>query len=244
MSDDRQNLSAVAFGTDFGQVKNGEILKFVDGRWSPRGGPEFPRGTRMLLRGMRRALQHWECQTVVDEIIERPGERLPSVKELNAEIPESEWEPGLDGKPRKPWTLYYVFYLLNDDDGCPYYHSNCTYGQMLAYNELANKLTIDAAKGLRGIPILELQSKVMPTTKGPKQRPFYKVHNYFGNSAQVAPQRIESDLTPPTSRAIEHNTGKVEPHTVKPTKRIVETPRGGEDNDSEPDVAAYAHYDD
>jgi hypothetical protein len=86
--DDKLNLPALAFSTDFDQVKNGEILKFVDGRWSPRGGPEFPHGTRMLFRGKRRALQRWECQTLFQEIIERPGERLPSVKKLNDEIPE------------------------------------------------------------------------------------------------------------------------------------------------------------
>jgi hypothetical protein len=177
----------VSFGVNFDQVRNGEILKFVDGRWSPRGGPELPHGTKMLFGGMLKALQHWEFQALIDEIVEKPGEHLPSAKKLNAEIPQSEWEPGLDGKPRPPWALYYVFYLINDEDGCAFYHSNCTWGQMLAYHELENKLAIDEVKGLRGIPILELHSKLMPTPKGPKQRPHYRVADYFGDGmAQVA----------------------------------------------------------
>jgi hypothetical protein len=238
--DDKLNLPALAFSTDFDQVKNGEILKFVDGRWSPRGGPEFPHGTRMLFRGKRRALQRWECQTLFQEIIERPGERLPSVKKLNDEVPESEWEPGLDGKPRKPWALYYVFYLLNDEDGCPYYHSNCTYGQMLAYDELTNKLAIDAVKGLRGIPILKLHSKLMPTAKGPKQRPFYKVAGYFGNgSAQLEREPIE--------QIEEHNASKAEQqHESKPTPAEVKRtgpPPWEDTSDAEPDVSAAPYVD-
>ena len=237
MSQEKNLPVTFGIGIDFNQVRNGEVLKFVDGRWSSRGGPELPHGTKMLLRGMRRALQHWERQTLLDEKIEKRGECLPSVKKLNDEIPQSEWERGLDGELRKPWALYHVFYLINDDDGCAFYHSNCTYGQMLAYHELENKLAIDEVKGLQGIPILELHSKSMPTARGLKQRPHYKVFGYFGNgSAQLEREPIEEIEE-------EHETERLEsqpaPTKAKPAKRTGPAPGEELIDDSEPDVTPY-----
>ena len=78
----------------------GVIAKCVDGRWADSDGLPLP--AELLVVGTTRALQCWKDQYPVDTIIEQPDEPLPDVDELNAKIPEHEWELGLDNKPRPP----------------------------------------------------------------------------------------------------------------------------------------------
>src|SRR5262249_14724467 len=93
----------------------GLILKCVDGRCTDGDGLS-PAG-EMLAVHTTRGLQCWGDKELLDEIVEMPGEPLPDVDELNAQIPPNEWRPGLDGKPRPPWSLQYVAYLLNLESG-------------------------------------------------------------------------------------------------------------------------------
>jgi hypothetical protein len=94
----------------------GLILKCVDGRWTDGDGLA-PAG-EMLAVATTRALQCWKDKELLDYEIEQPGgEPLSDPDELNSKIPMAEWEPGLDGKPRPPWALNWVVYLLDLDSG-------------------------------------------------------------------------------------------------------------------------------
>jgi hypothetical protein len=214
MAIESKNLPTVVNNKDFfivnpDRVKQGAMGSFIDGRWSPRGGETFPPGTIMLLRGMCRAVQGWHGGELIGEYIENPDKPLPDVKRLNAEIPENTWDIGLDGKPRKPYAHYWVVYATNKADGCTYTFSNSTLGQMLGYDELKTKLMIDAAEGKCVVPEIELCSKPMPTSRGPKQRPFFKIVGYFGNGAAQAVE-LEPTPQPPTAAThqIDHNKKK------------------------------------
>ncbi len=169
------------------KVKQGQMGAFVDGRWSPRGGEVFPPGTRMLFRGMVRAVQGWHHNELIGEFIEW-REELPDIDELNKQIPRDTWDLGFDG-PREPYALFHVVYLTNKSDGATYTFSLPTYGQKLAYDELQTKLAIDAAEGKHGIPEIELHSKVMSLRRGPKQRPFYEVVGHFGDDGSAQQQQ-------------------------------------------------------
>ena len=78
----------------------GTIIKCIDGRWDDRDGREFPAGTKMLGLGTREVLQHFHDGTLIEEITEKP---FPDLKELNAAIPQEEWDEGING-PRPPWS--------------------------------------------------------------------------------------------------------------------------------------------
>jgi hypothetical protein len=171
------NITIGFFITNPDQVRQGVDGAFVDGRWSPRGGETFPPGKKMLFRGMVRCVRGWLNSKLLGEYIET-REKLPNVSKLNAEIPEDEWDiSDFDNKPRKPYAHNWAVYLVDETDGATYTFCNSTYGQMLAYDELLAKLAIDAAKGIHGIPVIELSSKPMKAAKGTttKLRPFFKV---------------------------------------------------------------------
>src|SRR5260370_26816241 len=97
------NLPTIA--TD--RLLQGDLIKCVDGNWRLRDGTEMT-GATMLAIGTTEALQCWRNQTVLDTIIRRPDELLPDVNELNAKIPQAEWETGLDGQPKPPWQNIFL----------------------------------------------------------------------------------------------------------------------------------------
>ena len=93
------------------RIIQGVILRCVDGHWSDRDGLTPP--AELLAMGTTTALQCWQDGTPTDTVVERPGKPLPDVNELNAQIPEAEWEEGIDGKPRPPWVMQFVVYLID-----------------------------------------------------------------------------------------------------------------------------------
>src|SRR5258705_12489336 len=80
----------------------GEIIKCIDGAWSIRGGDELPPDMALLAIGTTEALQCWKDQQVLDTVFKRADEPLPDIDELNEQIPQAEWETGLNGKPKRP----------------------------------------------------------------------------------------------------------------------------------------------
>lgn len=144
---------------------------------------------------MTRAVQGWQNGDLLDEFLEWQG-ALPDIDALNEPIPVNEWDISrFNNEPRPPYSLYHVVYVTSEDDGATYTISLNTKGQREAYEELQTKLAIDAAKGVTGIPEIELDWKWMPAAKGTKkQRPFYRVVGRFGNGSQsTASPQIEHD---------------------------------------------------
>ena len=96
--------------------------------------------------------------------LKRPGEALPDVDELNAQIPRSEWKEGLDGQPRPPWQHAYVAYLVSVDDASLYTFVNGTIGARIAVERLQDKVKwMRALRGVNCAPLVRLDSKLMKT---------------------------------------------------------------------------------
>jgi hypothetical protein len=178
----------------------GVILKCVDGRW--KDADELTPPPQLLVVGSTRALQCWSDSKPVDTIVEQPDEPLPDVDELNAQIPEKEWEPGLDGKPRPPWQLNYVVYLINVETADTYTFLNSTTGARIAFERLTDK--IEMMQRLRGngvAPIVKLDSRPMKTNFGTKQRPEFTIIEFrdLGGGGDQQPAQ-PAQLPPPTDK--------------------------------------------
>ena len=77
------------------RVIQGSILKQIDGRTSVDGVP-FP-DTPLIAVDIKKIAQRWGNQIPLETIVHHPGEPLPDIDKLNARIPQSQWEPCLDG---------------------------------------------------------------------------------------------------------------------------------------------------
>jgi len=156
------------------RVIQGVILKCVDGRWEDKDGLTPP--DTLLAMGTARCAQCWKEQQPVDTVVETADEPLPDVDDLNAQIPVEDWEKGLDGKPRPPWQVQYIVYLLNADTGDVWTFINSTTGARIAYERLKDRF--QWMRQLRGnsiAPIVKLDSRPMKTAFGTKLRPEFTV---------------------------------------------------------------------
>jgi hypothetical protein len=180
------------------RLLHGTLLKCVDGRWRDNDGLEPPE--HLLAIGTVRALQRWYEQKPIDTIIETADEPLPDHEELNAQIPQSEWETGLDGNPRPPWQLNFAVYLLDGATAEMYTFVNSTTGARIAFERLNDKL--DTMRFLRGenvVPLVALDGRPMKTAFGTKMRPEFTVVDWTDLAPQIA--------SGPSPRMIEHNGG-------------------------------------
>jgi hypothetical protein len=187
----------------------GMIMKCTDGDWSDREGTDYPLGTQLLAMATAEALQHWHEQRVVETIPKVPGRPLPDVDELNAQIPEDEWETGLDGEPRKPWQRVFIVYLLDPKDASVFTLINSTVGMHICYDRLKDKVRwMRALRGEKVYPLVKLDNRPMTTAFGTKKRPELTILEWRDVSGpkpaieQQPPQQIGKPVAPPTSKEI------------------------------------------
>ena len=155
-------------------LRRGVLLKWnaVDG-YLDRDGVQPVEGP-YLLWGMDQGYQRWKDQALIDEIIDKP---LPDLEQLNGAIPKSEWECGLDGHPRIPYSHQYCIYLLDPNDGQFLTLMNSTVGMRMLWESLAERWEV--MRHLRGadvIAVVNLATRPFKTTKwGIKYRPDLKI---------------------------------------------------------------------
>ncbi len=179
-----------SFNDDYGtdeRLRRGSWLKCVDGNWTENGVP-FPPHTQLIAWAVTQALQLWKNGLPVETIYKQAGAPLPSVDDLNANIPREEWEEGLNG-PRAPWSKQYVVYLINAADGSEYTYANNTAGAAAAYEWLTRR-TANIRK-IRNdptiLPVVTLGNKIMLTRFGQKLRPEFVVQDWRSFKSPAPP---------------------------------------------------------
>ena len=87
-------------------------MKCVDGKWTA-GGEAAPE--KLLALATITVMQLWKDKKPVQTLIKQAGQPWPKLDDLNAEIPQEDWELGLDGEPRPPWQKQFIIYLLEPE---------------------------------------------------------------------------------------------------------------------------------
>ena len=153
-------------------LSSDRVTRGTPGRWAEITGwvdrDGLPIPSPVMIVGYITILRRWK-DNKPEDITEHP---LPDPEELNATIPQSEWDIGLDGKPRKPWARTYVIYMVNLKNGALFTYANSTFGAMQCYTNLEEQVAV--MRMLRGehvYPIANLDRRPMKTAFGMKTRP-------------------------------------------------------------------------
>jgi len=175
------------------RVMRGTIARWASSTgWVDRDGLPLPK--TMLVIGYITVLRRWK-EKRPEYISEHP---LPDPDVLNKAIPITEWETGLDGKPRRPWALTYVVYLVDLKTGALYTYAHDTYGAMQAYNALEEQIAV--MRMLRGehvFPIVQLEQRPWKSQQyGMLMRPHFQVVDwrYHRRRLRSSPDRWQSRL--------------------------------------------------
>jgi hypothetical protein len=182
----------------------------------------------MIALATTEAIQHWKEQLPIETIVKQHGVPLPNIEALNAKIPEKQWEKGLDGKPRPPYSKQYVAYLLSPKDASIYTFINSTKGAEIAVDKLKERVRwMRTLRGAKVVPVVKLSTKPMKTKHGQKMRPEFAIIEWRDLAA------LQAATTVP---AIEHMGKPVTPPTLKEEMGGDEVPW----NDALPDLGAAA----
>jgi hypothetical protein len=185
------SLSASSGGDDgSNEVIRGDIIKSVDGVTSCKTDPSVNNSTVFLCVGTGFVIQRWQDEKV-EYIQPRPGVYLSDLRqELNAKIPQDQWEIGIDGQQREPWEFAWLAYLVRVSDGAEFTFINSTKGCMRCIKELQRRTQNMSVLKMRSVaPIGKLVGKPMPTKHGTKQRPHFEItgwHNIGPDPVAVA----------------------------------------------------------
>jgi hypothetical protein len=195
---------------DGGRLIIGTKLKCTDGQWSAADGSELRPETRYIVRGTVTAAQLWQDNIPVETIIKEPGKPFPDIDELNGRIPVTSWATGIDGKPRPPWVITRVVYLIRLPDAKQFTFLNSTFGAKLAVGGLRDQVNV--MRELRGtdvVPLVALRSAPFKTKVGQKLRPDFEVVEFREVAGARPAPLLEAKAVAPTA-----------PATTKPVKAV------------------------
>jgi hypothetical protein len=140
----------------------GQLAKWNDQKgWHDRDGLPLP--TPMFVIGVNTGLQRWR-KGQAETKLNKP---LPDPEQLNAAIPQSEWELDLSGKLRPPWEFVHAIYMIDLATGTAYTFANSTVGARICFEQLQESVCImRALRGSRVLPLVKLEQRPMKTSGG------------------------------------------------------------------------------
>jgi hypothetical protein len=169
--------------------------------WFDRDGLKPP--SPLLVLAIDEALQKWK-DNKPESIHDKP---LPDPEQLNAAIPQSEWERGLDGGLRKPWEHVVIVLMVDPTTGRSFRYTAATRGAHIAYDDLKEQvITMRALRGARVIPTVILSERPFKTNFGMRKRPHYEIipdgwKIPGGNGPAIAAKPTPPQLSGPTTAA-------------------------------------------
>jgi hypothetical protein len=189
---------------DENQLSVGDRLNFNAGVWKDGAAIVRPADCEYLCIGQFVKLVNWRESGPPDVISAKPGKDLPDARELNEKVPREEWGLDLAGKPRPPWQHWRVVVLLDIVNAALFSYGNSTFGTMIAFDQLAQRVEImRALQGAEVFAVVKLCDALMKTAFGDKRRPFFDVvgwRRFDGGALRVVDQSQNAlrAIAPPT----------------------------------------------
>ena len=180
-------------------VIRGTCVKFTnEAMWVASDDEELPAELELIVVDIGRVVQKWKSGQPIETIVLAPGAKFPDVNELNAAVPQTEWEEGPDGKPRGPWQAQFVVYLLNGETMDRYTFPTGTTGGAIAVRDLVDRTNwMRRFRGPGVFPIVFLTDVFMRTRFGGRQRPHFDIKRWvkLGDDGTALPA-AETPLLP------------------------------------------------
>ena len=171
--------------------------------WRDHDGQKAP--AQLLVVGVDAILQRWK-EGLPEVIRDKP---LPDPDDLNAGIPVSEWETGIDGQKRAPWADTVVVYCIDPSTGSFYTYVSSTTGGRIAVDHLKESVAgMRMLRGGRVLPVVTLGERPMKTKFGIKSRPHFEIVDWKEAGAPLLKEEAPKAALPPASK-LEAEPGQI-----------------------------------
>jgi hypothetical protein len=126
-------------------------------------------------------------------LMRQPGQVRPP----RPHVDEADWPLDFNGKPAHPWKLTRYLYLMDTKTGEVSTFCSNTIGGQVAFDQLSQQVKITRGVQPGAIPIISLESALMPTQFGSKKpRPHFRIVGYKLRS-DISTQNLLTDETEP-----------------------------------------------
>jgi len=134
----------------------GERLKFAKGEFV-KGKQEgvLPLGTRLEAHATAEAWLKFVNNELVEQVLHKSGEQFPERQDLG-DNNESEWELGLDGRPKDPWTLCAYIYFIEASGTRDFTFIGSSFGARKAVYGLARQVVLKRRSHPGAVPVIQL----------------------------------------------------------------------------------------
>jgi hypothetical protein len=175
-----------------------KLMKFVKGKYKVVD-DEVPLGTQYVAHAsqLTYAWTKFVDSKVIDKKYGRAAERwVPPEREDLGDTDQSQWETGLDGKPKDPWCFQHLLPLEHLESGEVVIFTTSSIGGRIATEELVRTYARRVKhKGSRALPIIKLASKDMPTRAyGNVPRPYFEIDGWEDALDGDAKPSVAADL--------------------------------------------------
>jgi hypothetical protein len=142
-----------------------------------------PTDREVVVVSIQRVLQKWIDQAPDHEATKflAPGEHV-DVDELNEACPKTEWSEDLNGRPRGPWQIQSIVYMVDPANMQRFTYPTSTVGGNIAIGELKEAVKMMRKfKGAGIYPVVTLGTKPMKTrfSARPRPRPYFAIMRWF-----------------------------------------------------------------
>jgi hypothetical protein len=195
--------------------------------WRDRDGQKAP--AQLLVVGVDAILQRW-LEGLPQVIRTKP---LPNPDDLNAAIPVSEWETGLDGQKRPPWMDTAVVYFIDPITGGFYTYVTSTTGGRIAVDHLQESVIgMRMLRGGRVLPLVTPGERPMKTKFGAKSRPHFEIVDWKEAGAPVlreeAPKAALTLASEPEADSSQTAAPALQPEPAKAQRKTTTLGRMGD----------------
>ncbi len=172
INDHDDGYAAAAVEADRHLIK-GQIIKFVDGKWTLNKQPIAKEAQYIPIK-LTMCWVRWENNRPAEHVWPRSSGFLPS-REALSKADEVDWPIGLDDKPKDPWQNTRLIYLTDLQTAETHTFTNSTAGIRHCYSSLARAVATMRKAHPLALPIVELDAVPMKTKIGTKLRPHLKI---------------------------------------------------------------------
>ena len=171
--------------SDFSLEQNGQrtgafggarLLKYVTDHFVTREGEVIEPTREMVCLGLKKVVQKFVGQKLIDTIVVPNDEKMPDVNAMNEAAPREEWGTDLNGNAVGPYTRVLVLKLLDAITMERFAFVTTSVGGSIAVGDLSDKCKIMRRfKGPNAVPVVSCSVTNFKTKFGTRKRPDLRV---------------------------------------------------------------------
>ena len=175
-SDGLGDFSVEQTGQKQGAFGGAHLLKYVTDHFVTREGEVIEPTREMVCLGLKKIVQKFVGQKLIDTIVVPNDEKMPDVNAMNEAAPRDEWGKDLNGNPVGPFTRVLVLKLLDAQTMERFAFVTSSVGGSIAVGDLSDKCKIMRRfKGPNAVPVVSCSTTLFKTKFGTRKRPDLRV---------------------------------------------------------------------